>query len=126
LIAALREASKAVTAELVVATSPEAAVYLDGELQGKANAQGELAMKAGLGTHTLKVSLEGMKDFEQSVTLASRQGTKIGARLAALTAELVVVTSPDAAVYLDGELQGKASAQGELAMKARPGSGMLV
>jgi formylglycine-generating enzyme required for sulfatase activity len=81
LIAALREASAAVTADLVVGTSPNAEVYLDGELQGRANAQGELALKAKLGAHALKVTLAGKKDFEQSITLAARQATKIEARL---------------------------------------------
>jgi formylglycine-generating enzyme required for sulfatase activity len=81
LIAALREASKAVTGELVVVTSPDAEVYLDGELQGRAGAQGELMIKTSPGAHALKVSLKGKKDFQQSVTLTARQATKIGARL---------------------------------------------
>jgi formylglycine-generating enzyme required for sulfatase activity len=81
LIDALREASKALTAEVVVTTSPNAEVFVDGEPQGHANAQGDLAMKVKLGTHTLKVSLAGEKAFEQSVTLAVQQTTKIEARL---------------------------------------------
>jgi sulfatase modifying factor 1 len=82
LIAAVREASAAATGELVVATSPNAEVYLDGELRGRANSQGELALKAKLGGHLLRASLEGKKDFEQSVTLAARQATQVAARLA--------------------------------------------
>lgn len=121
LIAALREASAAVTVELVVATSPGADVYLDGALHGKASDRGELALKAQPGVHALKVSLEGMKDFEQSVTLAARQANRIEARLEAISAELVVVSSPGAELYLDGEPQGKVGAQGEFAMKARLG-----
>ena len=81
LIAAVREASRAVTAELVVATSPRAEVYLDGATQGRADAQGQLSTKAKPGTHALKVSLEGKKDFEQSVTLTPPQATRIEARL---------------------------------------------
>jgi formylglycine-generating enzyme required for sulfatase activity len=81
LIAAVREASKAVTTELVVTTSPDAEVYLDGALHGRAEPQGQLAVKAKPGAHALKVSLKGKKDFEQSVTLAPRQTTKIEARL---------------------------------------------
>lgn len=80
LITALREAGEALTAELEVTTSPNAEVYLDGELRGRANAQGELALKAKLGSHVLKVTLKGKKDFEQSVTLAAQQGTRIEAR----------------------------------------------
>jgi formylglycine-generating enzyme required for sulfatase activity len=81
LIAALREAGKTVTAELLVVTSPDAEVYLDGELKGHADEQGELAIKSKPGAHALKVSLKGKKDFEQGVTLAARQTTKIEARL---------------------------------------------
>ena len=48
LIAALHAAGESVTAEVTVLTSPNAEVYLDGELQGRANAQGGLAMKVKL------------------------------------------------------------------------------
>jgi formylglycine-generating enzyme required for sulfatase activity len=81
LIAALREAGKAVPAELVAVTSPGAAVYLDGEPQGYASEQGQLAVKAKPGPHALKVSLNGKRDFERGVTLTARQTTKIEARL---------------------------------------------
>ncbi len=81
LVAAVREASKAVTGELLVVTSPDAEVYLDGALQGRAGAQGELAMKAKPGAHALKVTLKGKKDFEQNVTLTAPQATKVEARL---------------------------------------------
>jgi TonB family protein len=81
LIAAVREASAAVRGDLMVATSPNAEVYLDGALQGRADAQGQLAVKAKPGDHALKVSLKGKKDSEQNVTLAARQTTKIEARL---------------------------------------------
>jgi formylglycine-generating enzyme required for sulfatase activity len=84
LIAAVREASAAVPGELAITTSPGAEVYLDGALQGRANAQGELALKAKLGAHALKVTLAGKKDFEQSVTLAGRPALQVEARLADL------------------------------------------
>ena len=86
LIAAVREAVSAVTAQLVVETAPNAEVYLDSKLQGHANAQGELTMKAKLGAHVLKVTLAGKKDFEQSVTVASVKATKVEVRLAGLFA----------------------------------------
>jgi formylglycine-generating enzyme required for sulfatase activity len=81
LIDALREASAAVTGELVVETSPDAEVYLDGQLQGKAGAQGEFVVKAKPGAYALRVSLIGRKDFDWSITLAARQATTIQARL---------------------------------------------
>ncbi len=80
-IAALREASPRVISYLVVTTSPNAAVFLDEELQGQANTQGRLFIKARPGAHALKVTLKGKKDFQQSVTLAGVEATKIAARL---------------------------------------------
>jgi formylglycine-generating enzyme required for sulfatase activity len=44
-------------------------------------AHGEFATKAKPGVHALKVSLQGEKDFEQSVTLLAQQATRIEARL---------------------------------------------
>jgi formylglycine-generating enzyme required for sulfatase activity len=81
LIAALREAGAAVAGELAVTTSPSAEVYLDGDLQGKADAQGAFGVKAQRGPHALKVSLKGKKDFEQSITLTAQQATKVTAQL---------------------------------------------
>jgi hypothetical protein len=116
LIAALREASAAVTGEMVVTTSPNAEVYLDGELLGKADAQGELTIKSKLGPHALKVTLSGRKDFELNVTLALVKGTKITARLEDLAGTVVIQTSPGAAVFIDDSSRGKTDAKGQLAI----------
>jgi len=83
LISALREGGAKVMAELVVITSPDAEVYLDGELKGHANAQGELTLRARPGAHELKVKLSGRKDFQQNATLTPPQRTKVEARLEA-------------------------------------------
>lgn len=80
-IDSLREANASAMAELTVTTSPNAEVYLDGEAQGHASAQGELVLKVKPGVHALKVTLTGKKDFQQNVTLATRQTTKLEARL---------------------------------------------
>jgi hypothetical protein len=81
LVAAVREASAEAAAELVVVTSPNAGVYWDDQLEGHADAQGNLTVKSALGTHLLKVSMPGKKDFQQSISLAAKQGTRIEARL---------------------------------------------
>jgi hypothetical protein len=81
LIAALREASKAVTAELVVTTSPNAGVSLDGALQGQADWLGKFVVKVGPGTHVVAVSLAGKRNFVQTVTLVTRQTTYVQAPL---------------------------------------------
>ncbi len=81
LLAAVRAAGEAGTAEITVLTSPNAEVYLDGQLMGKANAQGQLAFKSKQGAHTLKVSLASMKDFERDLTVTVGQAAKIKAPL---------------------------------------------
>jgi formylglycine-generating enzyme required for sulfatase activity len=123
LIAAVREAGKAVTAELLVVTSPDAEVYLDGTLQGRADAQGQLALKAKPGAHALKVSLKGKKDFEQGVTLAARQATKTEAGLEDLPGSIRVQTSAGAEVSLDNSSRGSAEGSGQLVIpNVSPGS----
>jgi hypothetical protein len=81
LIASLREASEAVAGVLLIKTSPNAEVFLDGQLQGKANDNGSLSLKARCGTYALKVALDGKKDFHSSVSVAFRQTTTIEAML---------------------------------------------
>jgi formylglycine-generating enzyme required for sulfatase activity len=115
-IAALREASAAVWAELAVVTSPNADVYLDGALQGRANAQGELRVRSKPGGHTLKVSLRDKKDFEQSVTLAARQTLRAEAGLVGIPGSIRVQTVPGASVTLDGQSRGVTGASGQLAL----------
>lgn len=82
LISALREASKAVMWELYVTTASGAAISLDGIPQGQADARGHLTLKASPGSHALKVSLKGTKNFEEKVVVADPQGVKISAWLA--------------------------------------------
>ncbi len=120
LIIVLREASKAVTAELVVTTSPNAEAYLDGEFQGLANAQGELTIKSKLGAHALKVTLAGKKDFERSLALAGRQATQIEARLVDAPGSIRLRTLAGASISLDGASRGSADASGELVLANVP------
>jgi formylglycine-generating enzyme required for sulfatase activity len=120
LIAAVRAAGEAVTAQLEIETSPNAEVYLDGQLVGQANAQGELTIKSKLGTHALKVSLAGKKDFQQSVTLASAEARKIEARLVDLPGSIRVQTLAGARVTLDDVSRGSTDASGELVLTDVP------
>lgn len=116
LLTALKEAGAAVKATLLVTTSPDAEVFLDGESQGRAGAQGELAVKAKLGAHALKVSLPGKKDFAQNVMLAAPETNKVDARLEDLPGTIVVRTSPGASVFLDESSLGTADAAGQLSV----------
>jgi formylglycine-generating enzyme required for sulfatase activity len=81
LIAGVREASRSVTAQLAVQTSPGAEVFLNGTLQGNADPQGTFTVRAKPGAYALKVSLKGKLDFERTVTLTPPQPTKVEARL---------------------------------------------
>jgi sulfatase modifying factor 1 len=114
LIAALREANKAVTPALAVATSPDAEVHLDGVFKGRASPQGELTIRANPGVHALKVSLKGKKDYEQQVTLVGGQTTSVQAALVDLPGSLRVQTSAGAEVFLDSSSRGIADAGGQL------------
>jgi hypothetical protein len=123
LIDAVRAASAAAMGKLVVITSANAEVALDGERQGFADGQGELAVKAKLGAHTLKVTLAGKRDFVQSVSLTSVQAIKIEARLEDLRGRIIIHTSPGADVIMDSTRLGNADGAGQLVIpEAVPGS----
>ena len=81
LIAAVRAAGEAITAEVTVVTSPNAEVYLDGTLQGRANPQGELIINSKLGVHSARISHNGKKDHQTEITLVAGKANKLEARL---------------------------------------------
>jgi formylglycine-generating enzyme required for sulfatase activity len=83
-LAALRAAGEAVTAQLEIETSPNAEVYLDGQLAGRAGADGRFTAKSKPGEHTLRVPLTGKRGFEQKFTLTAGQVNKSAAALADL------------------------------------------
>lgn len=114
LVAALRTAGEAVTAQLEIETSPNAEVYLDGQLVGRADVDGRLAARPKAGAHALKVSLEGKQDFEQNITLIAGQGNKLAAALADLSGSMVIRSAPGAEVFLDGASRGATDASGLL------------
>ena len=123
LTAAVHEAGKAAMAEVVVATSANADIFLDAEPQGGANAQGELSMRAKLGDHVLKVTLAGKKDFEQRFSVVLVQTIRIEASLIDLPTSIQVQTLPGARVTLDNASRGRTDANGQLTINnVAPGS----
>jgi hypothetical protein len=124
LIAALREASAAIPGELEVVTSPNAEVYLDGGLAGRADYEGKLAgKKVKPGAHALRVTLPTKRGFEQIITVAAGVTNKIAAPLTDLPGKIVVGSTAGAEVYLDGASRGKIDASGKLALTdVTPGS----
>ena len=125
LITTLRAAS-AKTAEVLVETAPNAQVFLDGNLQGQADAQGVLEFRAKLGAHTLKVSLAGKQDFAQSVTVVEKQSTRVVASLADLAGSVRVKALAGAAIWLDDSIRGTVDSSGELLLsQISPGTHAL-
>lgn len=120
LIAAVREASAAALGELLISTSPGAEIFLDGASQGHANDQGKWALRAKLGAHTLKVSLAGKKDFQQSLTLATTATAQIEAPLADVLGSIRVRTLAGASLTLDGASRGSADPNGNLVVGDLP------
>jgi hypothetical protein len=114
LVAALRAAGAAVTAEITVVTSPNAEVYLDGALLGRASAQGELNLKSKPGVHTVKVSLTGKKDHQREVTFVAGKANRVEARLEDLPGSIRVQTAAGAEVFLDNSSLGTTGQSGQL------------
>jgi formylglycine-generating enzyme required for sulfatase activity len=81
LLAAVRAAGEAVTAEVTVITSPNAEVYVDGEAKGRADAQGELTIKSKPGMHARKISITGKEIQQWQVTLVAGKAIRVEARL---------------------------------------------
>jgi formylglycine-generating enzyme required for sulfatase activity len=115
LITALREASKAMT-EVAVVTVANAQVFLDGTLRGQADAQGALELRAAPGVHTLKVTLAGKQDLEQSVTVVAGQPARVLAPLVDVAGSIRVKAPAGAAIWLDTSNRGNVDSSGELVL----------
>ena len=122
LIAAVRKASAA-TGEVTVGTAPNAQVFLDGDPRGQADAQGALEFRATLGAHTLKVSLPGKQDFEQSVTVVEGQSARVVAQLVDVPGSVRVKAPAGAVVWLDNSNRGTVDSSGELLLNGIPPGG---
>jgi formylglycine-generating enzyme required for sulfatase activity len=99
---------------ITVETEPSAQVFLDGNLQGQADAQGVLVVRSKVGLHTLKVSAEGKRDFEQKVTVVDGQPSTVVARLENFGGAMRVKTVPGSSVWLDNSIRGTTDENGEL------------
>ena len=76
-------------AQIVIQTSPNAQIYLDEVLKGKASAAGRFVIENPRpGECELRISLPGKKDFRQSVTVVAGKEVKVAAALVDLPANL--------------------------------------
>ena len=99
---------------ITVETEPAAQVFLDGNLQGQADDRGVLVVRSKIGVHTLKVTLAGRRDFEQSVTVVDGRPSSVVAQLASVAGSIRVKALAGAAVWLDSSIRGTVDASGQL------------
>jgi len=87
-IDALRSA-KQTTTTIVVRTLPNAEIWSDGQLLGRANAQGEHVIhELPVGPHSLRVCAPHHRAYEQSLSLLPGQSVEISAKLEPTALEL--------------------------------------
>ncbi len=88
---------------------PEGAdVYIDGEYKGKTPLSLSLADKIAIGSHRVKLSLGGYKDWEKKVhVLLSEERTIVKAKLEKSRGMVEISSIPSSAkIYIDGEYKG--------------------
>ena len=101
--------------QIVVETSPDARIFLDGGMRGQAPRSGTFVIRdAKPGTHEVRVETPGKHPFVQKVTVSAGQVTTVQAKLADYTGDLEVFTVPQAEVLLNGRAAGKADGSGRL------------
>ncbi len=82
-------------AQLVVETSPGAEVYLDDSRRGAVDASGELGLgQVAPGSHELRISARGKKNYQQQVTVLPGQEAKVEAVLADIERPAAEATKP--------------------------------
>ena len=89
-------------ARIRVHSSPEADVFLDDTRRGTTNASGDLVIPdVPIGSHVLRVSAPGRKDFQEQVSATAGKEASVRATLTDQPGKLVLHSSPDADVFLD-------------------------
>jgi formylglycine-generating enzyme required for sulfatase activity len=107
-----------------VQTSAGAEVFLDNLSRGTADAAGQLVVEEVTpGSHDLRASARGKKEFRQSITVLAGQENTVEAPLAELAGVIHVRTTPGAGAFLDNLSRGTADAAGQLVLQeVGPGS----
>ncbi len=100
--------------QIIVETSPGAEVYLDDQFVGRASPQGRLVIgNPKAGDHGLRVSLTGKRDYQENVSAAVGQVTKVTASLADLP-EITTPSPTGTRADLEATKQALTRAKGEL------------
>ena len=98
-----------------VQTSPGATVLLDGSNTGTADSEGKLSIPTvTVGLHDLRITAPGKKEYRQRFTVEPNQESSFDIDLDEVGGSVIIETSPDAAVFLDGSKRGTADARGQL------------
>ncbi|HKO98597.1 MAG TPA: PEGA domain-containing protein [Pyrinomonadaceae bacterium] len=103
----------------VVSKPPNSKVFVDGELKGETNAEGELKLDLIPGRHTIRVARDGYVSSEGEVEVAAtREANEVEFTLAQAVTSVNVVTSPtEAEVYLDDVYRGATNGNGLLVIE---------
>jgi WD40 repeat protein len=104
--------------QVVIETAPNASVFFDGKPSGTAGPGGRLVIEnPAVGEHTIRVTLQQKRPFERKVTIPPGKSTLIRAELVDRTGELEILTTPGAAILLDGKPAGIADTAGRLFLR---------
>ena len=111
-------------ARITVHSSPGSEVFLDDVRRGATDTAGELVVPdAPVGSHTIRVSAAGKKEFQEQVSLQAGKEASVQARLPDLPGKIVVHSSPGADVLLDDVRRGTTDSSGDLVVPdVAPGS----
>jgi PEGA domain len=101
--------------KILVHSAPGADVFLDETRRGTADAGGELIVSdVPAGSHALRVSARGKKDFQQQLSVPAGTEASVQAPLTDLAGRIVVHSSPGADVLVDDVRRGTTDSGGDL------------
>jgi WD40-like Beta Propeller Repeat len=104
--------------EVVVATAPQAEIFLDDVRMGVAPSNGSFVVHAASpGPHIVRVVLNGKHPFTRRIVVTPGKTLQVRAELSDLTGDLEVLTKPGAEVLLNGKPAGVADGDGRLLIR---------
>ena len=107
------------TGAIQVVSRQGANVFLDGQLVGQA----PITINTTPGRHTIKVSLDGYRDFEGSINVVAGRTTVLTAALQAIPQEGTLIVRSNvqnARVFINGQEVGRINASGSLSIANLP------
>ena len=100
---------------ILVHSSPAADVFVDESRRGSTDSAGEFtAAEIPAGSHSLRVSARGKKDFQAQLTVPAGKDESVQAPLTDLAGRIIVHSSPGADVLVDDVRRGTTDSSGDL------------